>query len=76
MQLGVGLYVAHQPAEAEVELRKAVALDPNDPDMLFNLAFFLIEVGRRPEARAYLERLIPLDKDQERRKWAEGELAK
>jgi Flp pilus assembly protein TadD len=76
MQLGVGLYVAHQPVEAEAELRKAVALGPNEPDMLFNLAFFLIEMGRRPEARPYLERLIPLDKDAERRKWAEGELAR
>ena len=76
MQLGVGLYVARQPIEAEMELRKAVDLGPNEPDMLFNLAFFLIEMGRRPEARPYLERLIPLEKDPERRKWAEGELAR
>jgi hypothetical protein len=76
MQLGVGLYVARQPVEAEAELRKAVALGPTESDMLFNLAFFLIEVGRRPEARPYLERLIPVEKDPERRKWAEGELAR
>jgi hypothetical protein len=44
--------------------------------MLFNLSFFLLEVGRRAEARPYLERLIPVEKDPERRKWAEGELAK
>jgi Flp pilus assembly protein TadD len=72
----VGLYVARQPVEAERELRKAVELGPQEPDMLFNLAFFLIEVGRLPDARPYLERLIAVEKDPERRKWAEGELAK
>jgi tetratricopeptide (TPR) repeat protein len=76
MQLGVGLYVARRPAEAEAELRRAVELGPEEPDMLFNLAFFLLEMGRRPEARPYLEHLVRVDKDRERRIWAETELAR
>ena len=44
--------------------------------MLFSLAFFLIEMERRPEARPYLERLVRVEKDRERRLWAEAELAR
>jgi hypothetical protein len=76
MQLGVGLYVARQPAEAEKELRRAVELGPEDPETLFNLAFFLLEMGRREEARPYLERLLRVDWDAERRTWARDELAR
>jgi cytochrome c-type biogenesis protein CcmH/NrfG len=76
MQLGVGLYVARRPVEAEAELRRAVDLGPEEPDMLFSLAFFLIEMERRPEARPYLERLVRVEKDRERRLWAEAELAR
>ncbi len=75
MQLGVGLYVAGRNAEAEAELRKAVALAPDEPDMLFNLAFFLLETNRPEASRPYLERLVKVEKDPERRKWALARLA-
>jgi Flp pilus assembly protein TadD len=76
MQLGVGLYVARQPVEAEKELRRAVELGPEDPETLFNLAFFLLEMGRREEARPYLEHLLRVDRDAERRAWARDELSR
>jgi len=71
----VGLYVAGRNAEAEAELRKAVALAPDEPDMLFNLAFFLLETNRPEASRPYLERLVKVEKDPERRKWALARLA-
>jgi tetratricopeptide (TPR) repeat protein len=76
VQLGVVLYLAGKPREAEVELRQAVALEPGSPDALFNLAMLLRNTGRGPEARPYLERLREMAEDPTQRAWAETELAR
>jgi len=76
VQLGVVLYLAGDPRGAEVELRRAVALAPSDPDALLNLAVFLGATERGPEARVYLEKLRQVAKDPADRAWAEAELAK
>lgn len=55
------LYVAGHPDRAEELLRKADALKRNDPDILFYLAYMLIQqdtAADRPEATAVLERVI------------------
>jgi hypothetical protein len=75
VQLGVTLYIAGKPQEAEVELRRAVELDPVDPDALFNLSYFLVEMNRRPEALPFQERMLQVEKDPEKRAWAEAALA-
>jgi Flp pilus assembly protein TadD len=59
-----------------VELRQAVALEPGNADALFNLAMFLRNTGRGPEARPYQERLRLVAEDPTQRAWAETELAK
>jgi tetratricopeptide (TPR) repeat protein len=76
VQLGVVLYLAGDPRGAEVELRQAVELAPDDADALLNLSVFLSATGRRPEARLHLERLRRVAKDPQDRAWAEAELAR
>jgi Flp pilus assembly protein TadD len=76
VQLGVVLYLAGDPAGAEVELRRAVEIAPDDPDALLNLSVLLGAVGKRPEARVYLERLFRVAKDPADRAWAAAELAR
>ena len=58
-----------------MELRRAVALDPDDPDALLNLSVLLRAVGKAPESRLYLERLRRVAKSAEDRAWAEARLA-
>jgi hypothetical protein len=76
VQLGVTLYLAGDPVAAEAELRRAVALAPDDPDALLNLSALLRAVGKGPEARVHIERLRQVAKDPSDRAWAEAELAK
>jgi hypothetical protein len=52
-----------------------VELDPVDPDALFNLSYFLVEMNRRPEALPFQERMLQVEKDPEKRAWAEAALA-
>ncbi len=59
-----------------MELRKAVALDPNDTDALLNLSVLLQALRKGPDARLHLERLWQVAKDAADRAWAEAELAK
>jgi tetratricopeptide (TPR) repeat protein len=49
--LGLDYLNLRQPAQAEKPLRKALALEPNDPDVLFHLSRALIETGRESEAQ-------------------------
>lgn len=49
-----------KPAEAEKGLRQALALAPNDPDVLFHLGRALMELGRGEEARPFLDRFAKL----------------
>jgi tetratricopeptide (TPR) repeat protein len=37
------------PDKAEVFLRKAISMDPDNPERLFNLAYFFIDHDRKPE---------------------------
>jgi hypothetical protein len=76
VQLGVVLYFAGRPQEAEVSLREAIALEPNDAEALFNFSYFLVQTDRMPEARPYLTRLLEVEVDPAKRAWAEAELAK
>lgn len=46
---------AHEPAEALAAFRQALALEPQGAANQLNLALALIELGRKPEARPYLE---------------------
>jgi Flp pilus assembly protein TadD len=75
VQFGVVLFLAGKPQEAEVELRRALELGPDDGDALFNLSVFLRNTGRGPEARPYQERLRHVAEDPAKRAWAETELA-
>jgi Flp pilus assembly protein TadD len=43
-------------AEAEQALRKALALAPNDPEVLFHLSRALLELGRAQDAKPFLDR--------------------
>ncbi len=76
VQLGVVRYLSGDVRGAEVALRRAVALDPDDPDALLNFSVFLGATGRRPEARIHLDRLRQVARDPADRAWAEAELAK
>jgi tetratricopeptide (TPR) repeat protein len=76
VQLGVVLYFAGRPRDAEVSLREAIALEPKDAEALFNLSYFLVQTGRTPEARPYLTRLLEVEEDPAKRAWAEAELAR
>jgi hypothetical protein len=76
VQLGVVLYLSGDPRGAEVELRQAVALAPDDADALLNLSVLLGAVGKKDEARVYLERLRRVAKSPGDRAWAEAELAR
>jgi len=46
---------AHEPAEALQAFQQALALEPESVANRFNLALALIDLGRRSEARPYLE---------------------
>ena len=74
VQLGVVLYLAGDPRGAEVELRQAVALAPDDADALLNLSVYLGATGRKAEARVYLERLRRVARSPGDRAWAEAML--
>ena len=51
--------------KSEAHLRKSLTYNPNSASSLFFLAETLIELGRKPEAKAVLEKLIaaPVDPD-------------
>ena len=55
---GLAVIAMHRgkPAEAFAHWKRAVEIAPNDFDSLYNLAMELDVVGRRDEARPYLER--------------------
>jgi Flp pilus assembly protein TadD len=76
VQLGVVLYLAGDPRGAEVELRQAVALSPDDADALLNLSVLLGAVEKKDEARVYLEKLRRVARSPGDRAWAEAELAR
>lgn len=46
---------AHEPAEALAAFQQALVLEPDSAANRFNLALALIDLGRRSEARPYLE---------------------
>lgn len=52
--LGLDYLNTDNPAKAERVLRKALALSPNDRDVLFHLATALMNQGRPNEARPFL----------------------
>jgi len=54
--MGLDYLNLEKPAEAEPPLRKALALAPNDPDVLFHLARALLELGRAQDAKPFLDR--------------------
>lgn len=58
--LGLDYLDLDQPADAEKALREALALAPNDPDILFHLGRALMELGRGEESRPYLDRFAKL----------------
>jgi Tfp pilus assembly protein PilF len=53
-QLGVAWLDEQQPREAELHLRKAVALEPDAAKSVFNLAAFLLQEGKLAEAKSLL----------------------
>lgn len=61
---GIALLRARRLAEAEAVLRRAIVLDPEDPDALYHLALALLATeddpppARREEARHLLERVV------------------
>jgi Flp pilus assembly protein TadD len=54
--MGLDRLNLEKPAEAEQALRKALALAPNDPEILFHLGRALLELGRAQEAKPFLDR--------------------
>jgi eukaryotic-like serine/threonine-protein kinase len=56
--LGVSLLLLRRYAEAETSLRKALALQPDDPSASLNLADCLILAGREAEARQLYARIV------------------
>jgi arylsulfatase A-like enzyme/Tfp pilus assembly protein PilF len=56
--LGVVLAGTERRGEAIEEWKRAVALDPNELNALYNLAINLSEAGHRDEARPYAEQFI------------------
>jgi predicted CXXCH cytochrome family protein len=63
LQLGNAQMEAREFAEAEVTLRQATALDPNEPVGWGTLGWTLWQEDKGAEARADLERAIALDPD-------------
>ena len=61
-QLGL-IYVQRRlTAEAEQRFRRALEIDPNEPEVLFQLGRLLrLQDGRQEEARPFLERAAELD---------------
>ncbi|HEX4964435.1 MAG TPA: protein kinase [Thermoanaerobaculia bacterium] len=55
--LGVNLMLLHRESEAEDSLRKALALQPDNPDPALNLADCLTLLGRTAEARRLYTRI-------------------
>jgi len=57
---GLGVIAAQRGAleEATAHWKQAVALDPHDHQVLFNLGDVLIQLGRSTEARSYWERYL------------------
>ena len=63
LQLGNALMEAGQFAQAETVLRRATALEPDEPVAWGTLGWTLWQQNKGPEARADLERAIALDPD-------------
>jgi len=59
--LGTCLRELKCPAEAEVVYRKALALGPNNPDTLDNLALALKDINRLDEAAELLCRALVIE---------------
>lgn len=55
-QLGLTYLSLDQPAAAEKVLRQAVAISPEDPEVLMHLGRALIGLDREREAQSYLEK--------------------
>ncbi len=50
-------------SQAEAELRAGLAVTPNDPKKLLNLAFVLQKVGKADEAAGVYGQVLQLDRD-------------
>ncbi len=59
--LGIVLMKQKKYADAEVALKKAVELDPDDYSFNFNLGVCLIQTGKTAEAVKYLEKAVTID---------------
>ncbi|MBO9541956.1 tetratricopeptide repeat protein [bacterium] len=62
-ELGRARYAADRPEEALVSFRAAHRHAPTDPDVLFNLASLLHELGMLEDAEEHYEKLIVLTPD-------------
>jgi tetratricopeptide (TPR) repeat protein len=58
--LGLALYHLRQYAEAETELRFAIALDPRMEAAYYNLGLVLAATGRSDEARAAFQHVLDM----------------
>lgn len=58
--LGVSLYEADQPEEAELHLRRLVEIEPNDADAFFYLGTYLHRQQRHAEALPFLKTGVSL----------------
>jgi tetratricopeptide (TPR) repeat protein len=47
--------------DAEIELRKAIAINPNNSDLQYNFGFVLARTGKPDQAITHLQRAIDLD---------------
>lgn len=56
---------AKMPEKAAEAARKMIALNPNDPDALFNLGFMLVQMKKFEEAIEVLDRVIALTPEME-----------
>ena len=59
--VGIARFGAWQFAEAETAFKRAIALQPDDPDLHFEYSGFLMNVGRPSEAAAQAQRVTELD---------------
>lgn len=60
---GLALRRLDRLAQAEIEMRRAVEIDPGHADALFNLGAVLERLGKTEEAAAYLRKAVSLEPD-------------
>ncbi len=73
--LGNGYYLAGEPEQALDCYRRGLAVDENQLDLLFNMGYVLVQIGRQQEAALYLERVLVLQPGHEQAKELLGESA-